>query len=145
MLQEPHHPDVVERLVLERERESVGLAQGRLDPGPREVLASEVELLRLDVDAEQPNARELLPEHREHRAHARADLEQPRPRLELRPVPDQPVPPVLGLLHEPLLLGRSIAVDVAGHGRTCGNRQRFSTPRVRVARRLVIDLLRSRW
>ena len=99
VLQEPHHPDVVERLILERKRESVGLQQGRLDPGPREVLAGEGELLRLDVDAEQPNTRELLPEHREHRAHAAADLEQARPRRQLRAVADQPMPPMLSLFY----------------------------------------------
>jgi hypothetical protein len=98
VLQEPHHPDVVERLVRERERERVSLQQGCLDPGPLEVPAGEVELLRLDVDAGQADARELLSEHREHCTDAAADLEQACPGLELGAVADQPVPPVLRLL-----------------------------------------------
>src|SRR5918996_1588145 len=48
--------------------------------------AREGELLRLDVDAVEADARELLAEHREHRADAASDLEQPRPRLERRAV-----------------------------------------------------------
>jgi hypothetical protein len=60
------------------------------------------------------DAVELLPEHRQHGAHSAADLEQPRPRLERRAVGDQPVPPVLRLLDEPLLFARPVAVDVLG-------------------------------
>ena len=108
---------MVERLVLERERQSVGLEHGRLDPGPREVLAGESELLGLDVDAGQPNPWKLLSEHREHSAHAAADLEHARPRLELRAVADQPKPPMLSLLDEPLLLGGPVAVYIVGHSR----------------------------
>src|SRR5919198_1194166 len=67
----------------------------------------------LDVDAGQLRARELLPQHREHRPDAAADLEHTRPGLERRPVTDQPVSPVLGLRHEPLLLGGAVAVHVA--------------------------------
>src|SRR5919198_131740 len=67
----------------------------------------------LDVDAGQLRARELLPQHREHRPDAAADLEHTRPGLERRPAPDQPVSPVLGLRPEPLLLGGAVAVHVA--------------------------------
>ena len=58
------------------------------------------------------DARELLSEHGQDRAGAAADLEQPRPGRELGAVADQPLAPVLGLLDEPLLLGRPVAVDV---------------------------------
>ena len=63
--------------------------------------AGELELLRLDVDAEELDARVLLTEYRQHRAHAAADLEQPGPGLEHGAVADEPVSPVLGLLDEP--------------------------------------------
>ena len=86
VLEQPHHPDVVERPVLERERERIGLTQGRRDPGPLEVRAGEVELLALDVDAERRTPGILLPEHRQHRADAAADLEQARSGRELGPV-----------------------------------------------------------
>ena len=107
---------MVERLVRERELERIGFHQRRLDSGPFEVAAGELELLRLDVDARQADTRELLSEHRQDRAHAAADLEQARAGLELCAVADQPVAPVLSLLHEPLLLGRSVSVHVVGHG-----------------------------
>ena len=117
MLEEPHHPDMVEILIRKRERERVGLTQRRLDAGALEVPLREVELLLLDVDAEELDTRELLSEHCEHRADARADLEQPRARLELGAVADQPVPPVLGLLDKPLLLRRSVTMNVRSHPR----------------------------
>ena len=41
--------------------------------------------------------------------------EQTRSRFELRSVADQPVSPMLGLFHEPLLLGRAVSVNVVGH------------------------------
>ena len=85
MLQQPHHPDVLERLVLERECERIGLHEGCVDPGSLEVSPGELELLRLDVDAGQADARELLPEHRQDRADAGADLEQARSGRELVP------------------------------------------------------------
>jgi hypothetical protein len=56
---------VVERLVPERQLERIGLPQGCLDACPRQVLAGEIELLRLDVDAKQTDAREFLPENRQ--------------------------------------------------------------------------------
>ena len=71
------------------------------------------------------HARELLPEHRQHGAHAAADLEEARPRLELRAVADQAVAPVLRLLYEALLLGRPVTVDVRLHG---DNRSRPGMP-----------------
>ena len=77
--------------------------------------AGVLELLRLDVDAGQVEPGEFLPEHRQDGAHAGTDLEQACAGLELRAVRDQPVPPVLSLLDEPLLLGSPVAVDVAGH------------------------------
>jgi hypothetical protein len=83
------------------------------------VPAGELELPRLDVDAHEADAREFLAEYREYRTDATADLEQPCTGLEVRPVADQPVPPVLGLLDQPLLFGRGVSVNVAGHDR-CG-------------------------
>jgi hypothetical protein len=74
-----------------------------------------LELPRLDVDAGQADARELLPEHGQDGPHACSDLEQARPGLELCPVGDQPVSPVLGLLHQALLLGSPVAVNVLAH------------------------------
>ena len=115
VLEQPHHPDVVERLVLEWECESIGFLQRCLDPGPLEVTAGEVELPRLAVDAEQAEPRKFLSEHRQYCTHSAADLEQARSGRELRAVGDQPVPPVLRLLDEPLLLARSVAVNVVGH------------------------------
>jgi hypothetical protein len=106
---------VVERLVLEGERERVRLHKGRLDTCPLQVPARELELSRLDVDAGENEARKLLAEHCEHRACAGAYLEQARSGLELRTVADQAVPPVLRLLHEPLLLRCAVAVDVRAH------------------------------
>src|SRR5437016_60198 len=75
MLEEPHHPDMVERLVLERERVCVSLTQGGLDTGALEVAPGELELLRLDVDAVEADTGELLPEDRQHCADAAPDLE----------------------------------------------------------------------
>jgi hypothetical protein len=114
VLEEPHHPHVVERLVGEREGQRVGLDQRRVDSGPLEMPARELELLRLDVDAGQANAGELLPEHRQDGTNSTTHLEQARPRLELRSVADQAVSPVLRLFHQALLFGRSVAVNV-GH------------------------------
>jgi hypothetical protein len=54
---------VVERPVFERERERIGLQQGRLDPDPRKVSAGEFELLRLDVDADETDTRKFVPEY----------------------------------------------------------------------------------
>jgi len=103
---------VVEGAIGERERERVALTQRCLDAGSLEVFPSEVELLLLDVDAEQLDARVLLTKHRQDCADATADLEQTCPRLELGAVADQPVPPVLSLLDEPLLLRRPVTVNV---------------------------------
>jgi hypothetical protein len=64
VLQEPHHPDVVERVVVEGERQGVGLQQGRIDARLRQVRAGEVELPLLDVDPGQLDAGKLLAEHR---------------------------------------------------------------------------------
>src|SRR5262249_38964845 len=77
--------------------------------------AGELELHRLDVDADQMDARELLPKHGQYCADAASDLQQARPGGELGAVCNQPVPPMLCLLHEPLLLPRAVAVDVVGH------------------------------
>jgi hypothetical protein len=78
------------------------------------VSACERELFRLDVDAEQSNARKLLTEDGQDGADAAADLEQACTGLEPSSVADQPVTPVLRLLDEPLLLARAVAVDVLG-------------------------------
>ena len=75
VLEEPHHPDMIKRLVLERERVSVCLEQGGLDPSSLEVRAGEAELLRLDVDTMEADTGELLPEDSQHCAHAATDLE----------------------------------------------------------------------
>lgn len=75
----------------------------------------ELQLRRFDVHACELHAWELLPENAEHRADAAADVEEARARRQLRPVGDQAMPPVLGLLDEPLLLARPVAVDVFRH------------------------------
>src|SRR5439155_21483542 len=111
MLEEPHHPNVVERAIGERECKRIGLTQRRLDARPLEVSPSEVELLLLDVDAEQLDTRVLLSQHRQNCADATADLEQTCSRVEPRAVANQPVPPVLSLLPEPLLLRRPVTVN----------------------------------
>src|SRR2546429_2339364 len=115
MLEEPHHPNVVERAIGERERERIGLTQRRLDARPLEMSPSEVELLLLDVDAEQLDTRVLLSQYRQDCADATADLEQTCSRLEFRAVANQSVTPVLGLFDEPLLLRRPITVNVLSH------------------------------
>src|SRR6266581_2535905 len=115
MLEEPHHPDAVERAIGERERERIGLAQCCLDACAREVSPREVELLLLNVDAEQLDTRVLLSQYRQNCADAAADLEQTCSRLERGAVANQPVPPVLSLLHEPLLLRRPVTVNVISH------------------------------
>jgi hypothetical protein len=115
VLEEPHHPDVVERTILERKRQGVGIHQRRLDAGPLEVAAGEVELLRFDVDSREDDPRKLLAEDSEHRTDAAPDLEQPRARRKRSAVGDQPVTPVLRLLDESLVLARPVAVDVVGH------------------------------
>ena len=89
---------MVEGLVRERELECVALHEGCLHPGALEVRAGGLQLLRLDVETEEPQARILLPKDGQHGAHPAADFEEPRARLERGSVPDQPVPPVLGLL-----------------------------------------------
>ena len=116
MLEEPHHPDVVERRVLERERQRVGFQQCRLDSASLEVNTRELELLRLDVDAEQSHARELLPEHRQHRSHAAADLEQSRPGLELACRRESAGAASARPVDEALLLLRRVAMDIPAHG-----------------------------
>lgn len=125
VLEEPHGPDVVERPVRERERERVGLEQGRLDTGLLEMPARVVELRGLDVDPVETDAGELLSQHGQHGAHAAADLEEPRPGLEGRAVRDEPVPPVLCLLDESLLLARAVPMDVLAHERVNAERARF--------------------
>jgi hypothetical protein len=106
---------VVERLVAERERERISLGQSRLDPRPPQVASGELELSRLDVDAGESKARELLPEDGEYRADSAADLEQARPGVEPGAVADQAVSPVLCLLDEPLLLAGSVTMNVLGY------------------------------
>ena len=93
---------MVEELIRERERECVGLTQPCLDAGALQVPPRKVELLLLDVNAVELDTGELLSEHCEDCADAGADLDQARARLELGAVANQPVPPVLGLRHEPL-------------------------------------------
>ncbi len=81
MLEEPHHPNVVEELILERKRERVGLTQRCPDAGALEVPPRKVELLLLDVNAVELDTGELLSEHCEDCADARAHLDQTRARL----------------------------------------------------------------
>ena len=128
MLEEPHHPDVVVRLVAERERERISLGQGRLDPRPPQVAAGEVELTRFDVNAGESNAREFLPEDREYRADSAADLEQARPGVEPGSVADQAVSPVLRLLDQPLLLAGSVTMNVLGYATRLGRGAASTTP-----------------
>jgi hypothetical protein len=115
---------VVEGLVRERELDRVALRQGCLDPGALEVRAGELQLLRLDIETEEPHARILLTKDGQHGAHPAAHLEEPRARLERRSVANQPVPPVLGLLDQPLLLRRRIAMHVARYGKSLSFRAR---------------------
>ena len=117
MLEEPHHPDVVEERIRERERECVGLTQRRLDAGAHEVPPRKVKLLRLDINAVELDTGELLSEHCKDCADPGTDLDQTRARLELAALADQSMPPVLGLLHEPLLLRGSVTVNVRTHAR----------------------------
>ena len=84
--------------------------------------ARELELLRLDVDPEETDAGELLPEDCEDGADSAADLEQACSRREFRAVADQPVPPVLSLVDEALLLPRAVAVYVLGDATRVGSR-----------------------
>ena len=88
----------------------------------------EVELLPLDVDARQAKVRELLAEHRQYRTDATADLEQARPGLEVRAVTDQPMPPVLSLGDEPLLLRGAVAVDVVRRAHATDDRSQAIAP-----------------
>jgi catechol 2,3-dioxygenase-like lactoylglutathione lyase family enzyme len=115
VLEQPHHPDVVEGLVRERQGKRVALAQGRLDSGSPEMAARELELCRLDVDADETQTGKLLSEHGQHRADATSDFEQACTGAELRAIRDQAMAPVLGLLDEPLLLDRPVSVDVLRH------------------------------
>lgn len=71
---------MVERSVIERERERIRLGQRCLDASSLKVSSRERELFRLEVDAEQLHAWELLTEDRQHRADPAADLEQARSR-----------------------------------------------------------------
>src|ERR671923_1665688 len=86
------------------------------------MLARERELPPLTVDAEEPDARELLAEHREHRARPTADLEEARSRGQGRSIADEPLSPMLRLRDEPFLLRRAVAVHVLGHVRRLGKR-----------------------
>ncbi len=88
MLEEPHHPDVVERFLVERELERVSLHKRRVDPDSLEVSAGEFELLPLDVDAEKSGVREFLTKDCEDGADSAADLEQPCATLEICAVAD---------------------------------------------------------
>jgi hypothetical protein len=66
---------VVERLCLEWQRERVSLHERRANACSLQVAASELELFRLDVDADELNARELLAEDRQDSAYAATNLE----------------------------------------------------------------------
>jgi hypothetical protein len=83
--------------------------------------AGEFELLGLDVHADQVDVRKLLPEDCEDGADSAADLEEPRTRLEVRAVADQPVSPMFGLLDKPVLLARSVAVNILGDASRLGS------------------------
>src|SRR5581483_12524029 len=80
VLEEPHHPDVVEGLVVERQRSGVSLHERRLDTRSLEVFRRRLELTALDVDAGEPQAPVLLAENGEDGTDSAADLEQPRAR-----------------------------------------------------------------
>jgi hypothetical protein len=112
---------VVERVLPERERQRITLYQAGCYPGSLQMSAGELELLLLDVHADEADAREFLPEDRQDGAHSAAHLEHTCPRLELRAVADQPVSPVLSLLDEPMLLACSIAVNVVGDASRLGS------------------------
>src|SRR4029079_2747465 len=78
-LEEPHHPDVVERPVRERKRERVGDAEIRPQTERGEVPAGRGDLSLLDVDPGERDTGEGAAENAEDGADAAADLEQPRP------------------------------------------------------------------
>jgi hypothetical protein len=120
MLEEPHHPDVVERFRLERERKRIRASQVGFDTQSREIVATELDLTRLDVDARQDEARKRLSQDAQHGTDSAADLEQPRPGLEVGAGKDQVLAPMRRLGDQPLLLGGLVAVDVRlrVHGRT---------------------------
>jgi hypothetical protein len=75
VLEEPHHPDVVERLIAERERERVSLHKRRVHPRSPKVSAGEFELLLLDVDAVESDLWEFLTKDSEDGADSAANLE----------------------------------------------------------------------
>jgi hypothetical protein len=77
--------------------------------------AGELELLLLDVHADEVDVREFLPEDRQDCADSAADLQEACAWLEVGAVVDEPVSPVLGLLNEAALLARSVAVNVLGY------------------------------
>jgi hypothetical protein len=87
-----------------------------------------IRLFLFDVDADEPDVRESLTEHREDGADSAADLEQASSALERGAVADQPISPVLGLLDEPLLLARAVAMNVAGHSSSLGRTPVFADP-----------------
>jgi hypothetical protein len=105
---------VVERAGAERERERISLDQARFDPRSLQVFAGEIELLLLDVDADEADAWEFLPQDCEDSADSAAELEEACTRLEVGAVADQSVSPVLRLLDKAVLLACAVAVDVLG-------------------------------
>jgi hypothetical protein len=112
---------VVEGAVVERERERIALYQAGFDASPAQVLARELELLLLDVDADEADPREFLPQDGEDGADAATDLEETGTRLELGAVADQPVSPVLRLLDKAVLLACAVAVNVLGDASRLGS------------------------
>ncbi len=120
---------MVERAVVERERERIALYQAGFDTSSPQMLARELELLLLDVDADEADPREFLPQYGEDGADAAADLEEAGTRLELGAVADQPVSPMLRLLDKAVLLACAVAVNVLGDAPRLGSASQ-AAPRV---------------
>jgi hypothetical protein len=80
VLEEPHHPDVVERSVVVWELKAVGRAELRRDSPLANVIVGHLDLACLEIDARKRHSGECFSEDPKHRAYAAADLEQPRSR-----------------------------------------------------------------
>jgi hypothetical protein len=81
----------------------------------------ELELLPFNVHAGEVDRREFLSKDRQYRADSAADLEEACARLEFRAVTNEAVPPVLGLIDEPMLLACPVSVNILGYVSTLGS------------------------
>jgi hypothetical protein len=83
-------------------------------------------LFLLDVDSDEADPREFLPQDGEDGANSAADLEQAGTRLEPGAVADQSVSPVLRLFDKAVLLACAVAVDVLGDASRLGSASQAS-------------------